>query len=1121
MSRRAFLIFLLVLLFTLPEPPVGAEPAVAAGSISGRVTDVLTGAPLADATVDIPNTSLKTQTDTDGRYRLANVPSGPRHVFFRHSRYASQYYGAAPMMFLATPVEVKPGEETAGIDAALAPGARITGCVTDKDTGAPLAGIRVVAKLPDYRPPWRIVQETLTGVDGRYALEGLWTDVYLIEFVDEAGDHATQAYEANVGVLTGEEVVGIDMALGHEGHIAGQVTDLATGEPLAGVTVSVLGPEDDGYAAATVETDASGLYEAASLPAGAYWLHFGPHDKLHAARYYGGTEDVWQSQSVQVEVGRTTGGIDQPLPEISAITGRVTDALTGEGLRGLGVYLDWYSEYRAPDVTTRPDGTYIIPSVAPGKHTVWVHDPDRVYRDGPATALDEGETVTVEAGRVSREVNAALTPWAVSLRKITGSVTDVVTGEPLGGIRVALYDCYHSYHVECWDVLVTSTDAAGKYTFGDPPGAEGISFSDPNGVYLYQEASNVRVPDPDEAMVIDAALRKPEPEVYGAITGTVTAAATSEALAGQRVCAYFVDAALAEWLVAWVDTAADGAYRIDGLSPGQYKVMVGCHNRMGARYVTQWHDGKVTVSANGIAPGIDFALAENGRITGTVTDSLTGAPIAGAGLAICNADDCSYATTGSDGVYVAWELPGAYRVQARADGHESRYYPDTVARDQAEMVTVTLGAATSGIDVALPRLGGIAGQVTDAGTGVALAGITVKIITKDGGWYTNTTGSDGRYARSDLSRGAYRVRFEDAQGSYAAFETGPVTVTVNTMATVDAALIPNGYITGKVVAAESGEPLGGIEVRANYPWATTTAPDGTYKIGPLPDGEYRVRFWDGGLLRRMEYYRETTQYNGYTPVIVRHGETTSGIDESMDLLAWARGRVVDADTGAPIAGVKVWGSGEWPTYNPVVTDAEGHYEVKGLNDGTYALSVRDSTHVYVDGSSEKLTFQAGQIVDAPDIKLKRWGEFGGTVTDARTGAPVAGVWVLLYDITSWGEWYVIGGCYAITGADGAYRIRGMYNWTVRPAFSDPQARYRAQSYGGGASLLDAQEVTFQRGSDTLGIDAALVRRGGEGPDAVAPRVAAVGGTAVSCHSRKKPWFRAASGGVGRNPVSLL
>ncbi len=1066
MTRRLLLLLLLLaLLPAMPTWPVIAE-ADATGSISGRVTDILTGAPLEGATVEDYSSSIEATTDADGRYRLVNVPEGKRYLRFDHPRYASEYYVDAPRLFLATPVEVKAGKETTGIDAALGPGGRISGRVTDLETGAGLAGVRVRALQPDLRPwwPWRSVREAVTGADGRYAIEGLWTDVYHVDFVDEAGDHATQGYGASVAVLTGEEVEGIDIALQHEGHIAGQVTDLVTGEPLAGVTVSLLGVDSGGDLVAAVETDSNGLYAATSLVAGEYWLHFEPHDKTHAARHYGGEAEFdSKSQRVRVEVGRTTAGVDQQLPELAAITGRVTDATTGAGLRGIGVYLDWYSEYRAPHVTTHPDGTYIIPSVTPGKHTVWVHDPNGAYRDGPATQLDDTETVAVEEGRVSRAVNAALTPLSASLRKITGTVTDVVTGQPLAGIRATVYDCWQSYHLECWDTGAVSTDAAGQYTFYDPGSAWGITFTDPNNAYLAEDAPNFRLPGPDEVVVLDAALQRYD-RVHGGIAGKVTALTTGEPLAGQAVCAH--DAAWSSYGCS--HTAADGTYRIDGLTIGQHQVVFGSGNWIGARHGQQSYSSPVTVRPNEITPNIDGALPEQGRIAGTVRTT-AGGPLAGATVQVCSYN-CDRQTTAADGTYLSTYLsPGAWDVMVSKSTYQWTRH--------AEPVTVTYASVTAGIDITLPALGVIAGRVIDADTGAAVEGVTVQTR----GWgYSATTNTDGRYTLANLEPHAYGLKFKDDRQRYGELDsTETVTVTLDQTVTFDVQLIPNGYITGRVTAAESGAPLGGIEVRANYPWSTTTAPDGTYKIGPLPDGDYQVRFWDGWLLRRMEYYWEATGYNSYTPVTVRHGETTTGIDESMDLLAWARGRVIDADTGAPLSGIKVWGSGEWPKYNPVNTDSEGRYELKGLNDGTYSLTAQDSSHLYIDGASDKLAFQAGQIVDVPDIKLKRWGEFGGTVTDERTGQPVAGIWVVLYHDEGEGEWSTQG--YAITATDGTYRIRGMYdNPDVCPVFYDPRARYHAQSYGGGKSLLDSQTASFKRGSDTRGVDAMLVRRG-DGP----------------------------------------
>lgn len=55
-----------------------ADPLAAqqGGSITGRVTDVVSGAPLGDARLRIVGTTLETVTNDRGEYRLVNVPSG-------------------------------------------------------------------------------------------------------------------------------------------------------------------------------------------------------------------------------------------------------------------------------------------------------------------------------------------------------------------------------------------------------------------------------------------------------------------------------------------------------------------------------------------------------------------------------------------------------------------------------------------------------------------------------------------------------------------------------------------------------------------------------------------------------------------------------------------------------------------------------------------------------------------------------------------------------------------------------------------------------------------------------------------------------------------------------------
>jgi hypothetical protein len=63
------------------ETPVGAE-------LNGAVTDTTTGAPLADVRVHILELERGTTTDAQGRFVLAELPSGTYGVAFSRIGYA-------------------------------------------------------------------------------------------------------------------------------------------------------------------------------------------------------------------------------------------------------------------------------------------------------------------------------------------------------------------------------------------------------------------------------------------------------------------------------------------------------------------------------------------------------------------------------------------------------------------------------------------------------------------------------------------------------------------------------------------------------------------------------------------------------------------------------------------------------------------------------------------------------------------------------------------------------------------------------------------------------------------------------------------------------------------------
>jgi len=88
MSERplSLLFFPLVALFVLPLLGAGPVAAQDTGTVTGRAVDDA-GAPLTGVNVVVENTSLGAATESDGRFRLTDVPTGPQTLVARFVGY--------------------------------------------------------------------------------------------------------------------------------------------------------------------------------------------------------------------------------------------------------------------------------------------------------------------------------------------------------------------------------------------------------------------------------------------------------------------------------------------------------------------------------------------------------------------------------------------------------------------------------------------------------------------------------------------------------------------------------------------------------------------------------------------------------------------------------------------------------------------------------------------------------------------------------------------------------------------------------------------------------------------------------------------------------------------------
>lgn len=212
---------------------VGADPITGidaemfeGGGIEGEVDRAVGGAPVDEAyvcawTIFGEEFGGCAVTDSSGEYAIQGMAEGEYEVEFwaGEQDLLTQFYDHKDHWGEANPVTVTLGAVTAGIDADLLAAARVEGQVRRASSGSPLAEVEVCAWSTDPEGSWRCAYP---GEDGRYAIHGLPSDEYKVEFwpFDESlpvqyWDHKATLEEANpLSLGMGGIATGIDADLG-------------------------------------------------------------------------------------------------------------------------------------------------------------------------------------------------------------------------------------------------------------------------------------------------------------------------------------------------------------------------------------------------------------------------------------------------------------------------------------------------------------------------------------------------------------------------------------------------------------------------------------------------------------------------------------------------------------------------------------------------------------------------------------------------------------------------------------------------------------------------------------------------------------------------------------------
>ena len=483
--------------------------------------------------------------------------------------------------------------------------------------------------------------------------------------------------------------------------------------------------------------------------------------------------------------------------------------------------------------------------------------------------------------------------------------------------------------------------------------------------------------------------------------------------------------------------------------------------------------------AAGIASDVTTASDSTqgpGSIAGTIADP-AGSPIDGACVDVYPAD-----AMGNPGPVASAcsDAAGAYQVTGLPLAGYYIEVLDPTHLHQGASKDVDVEGAVTGEDVVLQPGGAVAGNVTDQ-DGKPLAGICVYADqTPNTGAVEGRgcTDSTGHFQTSGVAPGTVSLDYEDATGTYLTHSVDSVAVRVGQVTQADTvALQVGGRITGKVTDAATGAPASGLCVSVtsadhqSYGYGCSDD-TGVYTTEGLPAGSYTASWYSSGA-----YLPPPAST---TPVSVTLGKSTT-LDATAALGATISGHVLAQDTGQPLSGVNVSGSGSGG-YRSATTAADGSYTLAGLGYGTsnnsysvsfyppadsaYLTQYYDGASSYMDSKQVVLTAQSG--AGGIDAHLVRGARVSGTVTSS-SGTPVAGIAVSVYAPSS--PYSPV--AYAETGADGKYQTSAAPTGTYTVNFSDRHQRYLDQYWKGASTAAQATQVQLTAGTDVSGIDAPL------------------------------------------------
>ncbi|TMJ02757.1 MAG: carboxypeptidase regulatory-like domain-containing protein, partial [Bacillati bacterium ANGP1] len=763
------------------------------------------------------------------------------------------------------------------------------------------------------------------------------------------------------------------------------------------------------------------------------------------------------------ETAATTPAFDvSGVPVTGSAVGQVTTS-TGTALQGAVV--DAFNAATGAFVattTTNVSGNYSIP-LAPGTYKIKAHLNgflDVFYAIGGLSGIDftTATPVTV-SNTIVTNVNIALPSGGT----ISGFVHARGTSTPLVGVPVIIFrSAANSFLFRNPSVVTTGSD--GSFVFHGLRDGDWIVRVEPQnlGYAISYYSGNADNPATDGstatpvrivgANTVSNVNINPAPG-GGAIRGRILRSDTLAPVSNLAIQVHFSDAPRTGILprdsfVAGTSTDGNGQYVFTGLVTGEYIVQ---------------------------APGIQV-------VNGT-------------------------AVAYSNGV-------------ASGSGGCSPIFPTGAPQPQTALpVPVTDGFLTDCVNFTVPGFSGgasprtISGTVRDdAGNPMPFAGVSVEDVVTGYGVAFVVVRGDGSYTVGGLGPRQYHVRtsttgtserrwFDDELALAAA---DVVDVTLGNRIGVDFALPATANtISGKITSADTGKPVMGATVRArgffnNFYGSDVTQQDGTFLLGGLPAGSYRIDVEAPGFVPRSY---TTSGAGGFSSadaslVTVQNGTAAANIDVNMVPATGGgiRGTVTtqqDGPTPVPDALVQIRDAANGSIVAFARTRSDGSFIVPDLGPGQYTLSVfaLGFATQWFNGkptreAADTITVTTGMVsLDQPGVSAfslsSSQGSISGFVFKADGQTPLEGAGIRIFDAATGGFVSGVGG---LTNKNGFYRIASLAPSTAAPGtflggyLAQASAPgYASQYFNRATTTATATALTVMNGIDTPNTNFALTQ----------------------------------------------